>query len=93
MVRYGTGDGVVLPSIVAFPYLSPTVPCHQRRLATMHIQLGLSNARSQCETTWKNGYECEVYGECMQGDSAGSNPRICLKKNRRIEKFITSYAS
>ena len=30
-------------------------------------------------------------GECMEGDSAGSNPRICLKK-RRIEKFITSYA-
>ena len=24
--------------------------------------------------------------------SAGSNPRICLKKNRRIENFITSYA-
>ena len=51
---YGTGDGVVLPSIVLVPYLSPTVPCHQRRLATMHIQIGLSNARSQCETTWKN---------------------------------------
>ena len=56
------GDGVVLPSIVPVPFLSPTVPCHQRRLATMHIQIGLSNARSQCETTWKNGYECEVYG-------------------------------
>ena len=45
MVRYGTGDGVVLPSIVPVPYLSPTVPCHQRRLATMphDIQIGLSN--------------------------------------------------
>ena len=30
----------------------------------------------------------------MQGDSAGSNPRLCLEnKNRRNEKFITSLSS
>ena len=29
-------------------------------------------------------------GGCMQGDNAGSNPRLCLEKNRRNEKFITS---
>ena len=47
-------DGVVLPWIVPVPYLSRTVPCHQRRLATMHIQIGLSNARSEREATWSN---------------------------------------
>ena len=26
----------------------------------------------------------------MQGDSAGSNPRLCLWNNRRNEKIITS---
>ena len=26
----------------------------------------------------------------MQGDSVGSNHRLCLGKNIRIEKFITS---
>ena len=25
-----------------------------------------------------------VSGECMQGDSAGSNPRLCLERNRRM---------
>ena len=28
-------------------------------------------------------------GECMQGDSAGSNPSLCLFFNRRNETFIT----
>ena len=33
------------------------------------------------EATWQNGYECEVYGGMHVGrDSAGSNPRLCLKK-------------
>ena len=31
------------------------------------------------------GMNAKCMGECMWGDSAGSNPRICLKKNRRIE--------
>ena len=26
-------------------------------------------------------------GECMQDDSAGSNPRLCLEKNRRKENL------
>ena len=29
-------------------------------------------------------------GECMEGDSAGSNPRLCLGEKRRNEQFITS---
>ena len=36
-VGYGRRCSTVIPSIVPVPYLSPTVPCHQRRLATMHI--------------------------------------------------------
>ena len=29
-------------------------------------------------------------GGCMQGDSAGSNPRLCLKKRKKLYEFITS---
>ena len=77
-------DGVVLASTVRVPFR--TLPYKQKQLGLATNSLPQYPYRAfKCKIImWSNLEELVcmriVSGECMKGDSAGSNPRLCLEK-------------